>query len=101
MKRVCTVCWAEYDDEFRTTLCPHDDFPANDGANNFAYYGDVSGIRYLKPGDESNVDPDMFSNDGVSADNRRAPSTEMSAGAFWSFWICFAIAMGVMIWWRS
>jgi hypothetical protein len=31
-------CGARFDDEFRTTVCPHETFAANDGRNNFAHH---------------------------------------------------------------
>jgi hypothetical protein len=31
-------CGARFDDEFRTTICPHETFAANDGHNNFAHH---------------------------------------------------------------
>lgn len=34
----CDKCSARFDDEFRTTICPHETFPANDGKNNFRYH---------------------------------------------------------------
>lgn len=38
MRRFCSKCAAYFDDEFRTTVCPHGTFPANDGSNNFAHH---------------------------------------------------------------
>ena len=32
----CMECHKYFSDTFRWTFCPHDTFPANDGANNFA-----------------------------------------------------------------
>jgi len=46
MIRKCPTCPMYYDDEYRLTLCPHDAFPANDGANNFAVHEDA----YLSAG---------------------------------------------------
>lgn len=34
---ICTECGVTYDDEFRTTTCPHDTFAANDGNNCFRH----------------------------------------------------------------
>lgn len=34
----CLECNKYFDDEFRTTSCPHDTFSANDGKNNFKHY---------------------------------------------------------------
>jgi hypothetical protein len=34
----CFVCQRKFDDEFRTTICPHETFPANDGENNFEHH---------------------------------------------------------------
>lgn len=31
----CEKCAMYFDDEYRTTICFHDAFPANDGRNNF------------------------------------------------------------------
>lgn len=36
----CEMCPMYFDDEFRTTVCPHSAFPANDGRNNFKVYED-------------------------------------------------------------
>ena len=33
----CEICKARFDDEWRTTICPHETFPANDGRNNSAH----------------------------------------------------------------
>lgn len=38
-------CGRKFDDEYRTTLCPHDAFLANDGKNHFAVHHD----SYLEP----------------------------------------------------
>lgn len=35
MIQTCDVCDTKYDDEFRSTLCPHAAFFSNDGENNF------------------------------------------------------------------
>ena len=40
MVRKCENCDWTYDDEFRSTICPHDLFPANDGQNNFTIHYD-------------------------------------------------------------
>ena len=37
----CQECEVYFDDEFRSTLCPHAAFPANDGENNFAVHKDA------------------------------------------------------------
>jgi len=34
----CESCKKFYDDEFRTTTCPHETFPANDGRNHFRHH---------------------------------------------------------------
>lgn len=34
----CEVCERYFEDEFRSTVCPHNAFPANDGDNNFAIH---------------------------------------------------------------
>lgn len=34
----CKTCNSYFDDEFRSTICPHSTFAANDGLNNFAHY---------------------------------------------------------------
>ena len=36
----CDQCYMYFDDEFRSTICCHDAFLANDGKNNFAVYTD-------------------------------------------------------------
>lgn len=45
MKTKCNTCWIEYDDEFRSTLCPHPTFPANDGNNTFQHQVDSAGPK--------------------------------------------------------
>lgn len=35
---ICSKCEHRFDDEFRTTICPHETFAANDGNNNFAHH---------------------------------------------------------------
>lgn len=34
-------CGRFFDDEFRTTICLHEAFPANDGKNNFTTHDDA------------------------------------------------------------
>lgn len=34
----CEACSQEFDDEFRSTICPHDTFYANNGRNEFAHH---------------------------------------------------------------
>lgn len=34
----CCSCSKWYDDEFRSSVCPHSTFSANDGQNNFKHY---------------------------------------------------------------
>lgn len=34
----CPNCPMKFDDEYRSTICPHHTFPANDGRNNFAHH---------------------------------------------------------------
>ncbi len=34
----CPKCGARFEDEYRTWVCPHDTFAANDGQNNFAHH---------------------------------------------------------------
>lgn len=41
----CRTCAARFDDEFRSTICPHNTFAANDGENNFAHHPE----SYLSP----------------------------------------------------
>lgn len=38
MKTYCSRCDTRFDDEFRSTICPHETFAANDGKNNFAHH---------------------------------------------------------------
>lgn len=35
---LCKSCDLHFDDEYRTTICPHQTFAANDGENNFAHH---------------------------------------------------------------
>ena len=48
----CPKCGARFDDEFRTTVCPHATFAANDGHNNFAHHPE-SELSYPDRGDGS------------------------------------------------
>jgi hypothetical protein len=41
----CIECKRRFDDEFRTTICPHETFAANDGRNNFAHHPE----SYIEP----------------------------------------------------
>ena len=34
----CSACLLKFDDEFRSTVCSHEPFPANDGTNNFVIH---------------------------------------------------------------
>jgi hypothetical protein len=34
----CYKCGARFDDEYRSTICPHETLAANDGRNNFAHH---------------------------------------------------------------
>jgi hypothetical protein len=34
----CWICGKRFDDCYRTTICPHETFAANDGNNNFAHH---------------------------------------------------------------
>lgn len=34
----CRDCFNYYDDKFRSTYCPHNTFPANDGQNNHKHH---------------------------------------------------------------
>lgn len=38
MRLQCVKCNARFDDEFRTTICPHETFAANDGKNHFQHH---------------------------------------------------------------
>ena len=38
MITLCGNCGYTFDDEYRTTICPHETFAANDGRNNFAHH---------------------------------------------------------------
>ena len=37
----CEDCERYFEDEFRSTVCPHNAFPANDGDNNFTVHDDA------------------------------------------------------------
>ncbi len=41
----CPKCEIWFNDVYRSTICPHDAFPANDGNNNFHVHDDA----YLSP----------------------------------------------------
>lgn len=47
----CKQCQMYFEDCYRSTICPHDPFPANDGNNNFEVHNDA----YLSP--EPCMDP--------------------------------------------
>lgn len=34
----CPLCGMHFEDDYRTWVCPHDTFAANDGKNNFAHH---------------------------------------------------------------
>ncbi len=50
MRITCPACSARFDDEFLTTICPHETLAANDGRNNFAHHPEsglvAPGIRH-------------------------------------------------------
>jgi hypothetical protein len=55
----CKKCKKYFEDEFRSYICPHDAFPANDGNNNFkvhndSYLGDSIPTFLQKPIREDN-----------------------------------------------
>lgn len=37
----CAECLMFFEDSLRSTICPHQAFPANDGKNNFTIYHDA------------------------------------------------------------
>lgn len=37
----CPNCQRTFQDEYRTTICPHETFAANDGQNNFAHHSEA------------------------------------------------------------
>ncbi len=37
----CKICRMYLEDEFRSVLCPHTAFAANDGSNNFSVHDDA------------------------------------------------------------
>lgn len=37
----CEKCLMWFEDQFRSTVCPHAAFPANDGENNFIVHNDA------------------------------------------------------------
>lgn len=45
MKVYCAKCDTNYDDEFRSTVCPHMTFPANDGSNAFRHEMESEGPK--------------------------------------------------------
>lgn len=52
----CETCLREFEDVYRSYVCPHDPFPANDGNNNFEMHHDayLSGEQKCEwPGCES------------------------------------------------
>jgi hypothetical protein len=42
-------CGKRFDDEYRTTICPHETFSANDGHNNFAHHPEAYLERQPSP----------------------------------------------------
>lgn len=36
----CTECGKYFEDEYRSWVCPHDAFPANDGSNHFEVHNE-------------------------------------------------------------
>ena len=65
MKVACDKCNKIYDDEFRSTLCPHVAFYANDGKNHFKKHNTsfISGGIGRCPSCSSN---NTFNNGGVN-----------------------------------
>lgn len=54
MHVLCGACGLRFDDEFRSYVCPHDTFPANDGANNHAHHPEsYLERRPMHPGTEA------------------------------------------------
>lgn len=41
----CDKCGSEFEDEYRTYVCPHEAFPANDGNNNFTVHEESHLVR--------------------------------------------------------
>lgn len=63
MIKQCQSCDWTYDDEFRSTICPHDLFPANDGHNNFTIH--YESIRYCPHDIEEGIDCMICDTTGV------------------------------------
>lgn len=57
----CEKCKKYLDDEFRTTVCPHEAFRANDGANRFAYHHE----SYLSAKSPSEIKPASWHEGGL------------------------------------
>ena len=53
----CTKCKKFFEDMFRSTICPHDTFPANDGTNHF-YHHPEAYLSELDP--EKDLSPEGF-----------------------------------------
>jgi RecB family endonuclease NucS len=45
----CEKCEARFDDQFRSTVCPHDPFPVNNGDNTFTVHHDSFYVPADKP----------------------------------------------------
>lgn len=59
MKTKCQTCWTEYDDEFRSTLCPHPAFLANDGNNEFLVHSSSLGPGQIPEDGKCTEHPDL------------------------------------------
>jgi hypothetical protein len=56
---ICEQCGARFEDEYRTTICPHGTFAANDGRNNFSHHPE-STLEIVVP-DSSGTKPNVSS----------------------------------------
>lgn len=65
----CALCRMYFEDVYRTTICPHDTFLANDGFNNFAHHPD-SVLQLERPSSEIVRDANRV--DDIMIINRRA-----------------------------
>lgn len=72
MIRKCEDCVMHYDDQYRTTICPHEAFPANDGHNNFSVHHDA----YL-----STVPPVLTINEEAHGHHDQGPIRDGAPGS--------------------
>lgn len=69
---ICVKCMMSFDDEFRTTVCPHGTFAANDGRNNFKHHPESHLNRETEPSElEKALDRDTQTWESIAVQFKR------------------------------